>query len=1764
MAKRGTLYRCHLCSFLFGGGGPQSEGIESVWRQRLQPVGEASLYSGQRVELFVTLQPSPIPITIDTPIYFDILEEDVVSDDKVGSILCGPTAPHESFELLDYRLSRLLALVEGESVSEAIARFMSAFPDSYQDYLLIIRDYALYETYYLVTWWDANHQQETFESEFYFIVNVGEQVEDRPEDVLKVKKESAPSQPPLDGAIFGSAFGSRTSIPASLLLAFNVEGPGADQVPEDDESRPDGVPRPVDDDAFREAAAALVAKYPSLVPQSAAGTVDFEIPPPEPPLFAPPAQTSAPLAVLQPPPGKGNTQPTSPSTPASGSVWPYGPHPSGPVSDDTPKEGRSPFDRHTVFLAQPSFLGIFDVRIATRSESTHYVESYDLRRAIQWGYNLFGAGNYVIFEGPLSGPARVRYTVVQLEEPFRFESVTEKDGLIPPTINLSPYHLDLDGLTHVWRLFGDPRSRPPLRVREGLTFAKGMLRDALDEQAARDLSDELDEAMGSNAEEENAFNQRIADTVFKDVEKAIADGKKTRAVELMANLTERAFAVLSAERRKNLALVVIGEIGTFFQNDEANRTLLQIFKSFPEGDAGRLEIEALQKEIGKSDLDRIVRTVYEELTDVLAEVGKRYPEAERVKVDAAFLLAVILDGIGANDPKKVVQLFIGSIAVGCGASLQARGSARELALELLTVARTLLDFLKDFVLGLIQLVRHPVDFVSSIGSLLALLVRTVFAAMPMPRELTVAGLAACIVEYLHLPAAVAVAPTRVYATQDEIARLIEENAPQAFLDWLKQAKAEVGPFWPFLVAEHDRALQELEAMVKSVNEKFENAVLGIRKLGVEKEVVQRYMYRIVWEIAGLFVGAGEIKAVLKGAGAGVRATALMVSKLGNKAEKVAAMERVGRIVDGAGELSKGVKAVDTAAHLPLRDVTAVSDGVSTANHLSQAKTVEQLAHTNPAALVDVVRDAAVETKAAEALQDKLRGRLSKIADAAVDHMRTEGGLTEDQLLKLMQQVPESQADLFSRAVANLPRAEVLGLPGEAMASLYTQLARNPRLAELVARGNEYPRLFAGLVKAKGQSFAEIERLLLQFEEEAGRLAGQDLARLTEDVAAGKIDALETALRDSDGARKYAAQLAALKEPARSEAEKALQFIRDKTGFKDAELAQFFDGVSPERVQKFFDAVNKLPELDKLSWLDQPDMLKGFFRQLQRAPRSLERLANGEVDLFRKLYNSTFGSMPDTERLLAALEHETARLNQAGQSAEAARLLADAVAGKTDDLERVVETLTPRKPPPTAQEIAALRAKAQEALPWQNVMARRAAEAARPAPTTAQWHLRDILRAGEDLYLGMDSKLRDALDTAASRYENLFRDLVTELDDARFAERRAALLKKLEGSGKTKGIATDAMSAMDKVREARVDAVAEAIGGFERGADGKLRVVNGRLVATAERVAAIQQKLPMALFDKALEQCAASMGRRLAEFESVAATASGDALKSARAQAAAIRRQIAALRDWGSTANRATRAQEVAELQRLLEGNLYLGDMLHHGGEQMLMEGAIEMLFGETQRTGKELLKPAKTLAADFAEYMSISQSRFRGNFGEFELAFKLGKSGHVVLKCGDEFVSRTGTDLVTMVHDGSRWRLMIFDNKALRDATVNEVSALVENLLKNLKNDQLKFASIAQRADAPIEFAEASKRLKAVIGDMETIMNKYGGEMTRKAQAEIAQALAGRDVQLLVANAGGQVKGISKPLATMLDFYAVDKGALPPARPLPVTPPATTPAPVTP
>jgi hypothetical protein len=323
-------------------------------------------------------------------------------------------------------------------------------------------------------------------------------------------------------------------------------------------------------------------------------------------------------------------------------------------------------------------------------------------------------------------------------------------------------------------------------------------------------------------------------------------------------------------------------------------------------------------------------------------------------------------------------------------------------------------------------------------------------------------------------------------------------------------------------------------------------------------------------------------------------------------------------------------------------------------------------------------------------------------------------------------------------------------------------------------------------------------------------------------------------------------------------------------------------------------------------------------------------------------------------------------------------------------------------------------------------------------------------------------------------------------------------------------------------------------------------------------AGIAEKITLDGFEKALESKRQSILRRLREYEDIAVSApTARRRTSARRYVRTLERQLDKLSLWRNAENLAERERVLAQLRESVQNNLKLRDLLHHGGGPMLMESAADLAFGQSLRGPASLAKtPLKTVVADFMDYFSNRISHFRGNSGEWDLAYDLGKKGHVVLKCGDEFVSRRGTDLVTMFREADgRWRMMIFDNKAIRDATVTEVSALVDNLLTNLKSDQKLFAAMARRPGAQPEFAEAARRLQVVTAEIDLIMKSHGGKMTHLAQSEIAFALAKQDVQLIVSNAGGQAKGLSQSLRTMMDFYPSPGGVLPTAIPVPTTVP---------
>lgn len=195
MAKRGTLYRCHLCSFLFGNGGPQTRGVVSRWTYDLVPVNEVEISSGTEVELLVEIDESAgLTLEPDLMVRFDILEEDYLltggQDDFIVSLLGTATTQPESDFRTEQRETIFYELDEGDDVLENIRRFKMWHPQTYRSTILVLEQPSGEGLRYtIVAWWTAERLEDYANSEFYFIVNVNETFDDQSGPIMDVNPE---------------------------------------------------------------------------------------------------------------------------------------------------------------------------------------------------------------------------------------------------------------------------------------------------------------------------------------------------------------------------------------------------------------------------------------------------------------------------------------------------------------------------------------------------------------------------------------------------------------------------------------------------------------------------------------------------------------------------------------------------------------------------------------------------------------------------------------------------------------------------------------------------------------------------------------------------------------------------------------------------------------------------------------------------------------------------------------------------------------------------------------------------------------------------------------------------------------------------------------------------------------------------------------------------------------------------------------------------------------------------------------------------------------------------------------------------------------------------------------------------------------------------------------------------------------------------------------------------------------------------------------
>jgi hypothetical protein len=191
----------------------------------------------------------------------------------------------------------------------------------------------------------------------------------------------------------------------------------------------------------------------------------------------------------------------------------------------------------------------------------------------------------------------------------------------------------------------------------------------------------------------------------------------------------------------------------------------------------------------------------------------------------------------------------------------------------------------------------------------------------------------------------------------------------------------------------------------------------------------------------------------------------------------------------------------------------------------------------------------------------------------------------------------------------------------------------------------------------------------------------------------------------------------------------------------------------------------------------------------------------------------------------------------------------------------------------------------------------------------------------------------------------------------------------------------------------------------------------------------------------------------------------------------------------------------------------------------------------------------------FVEYVGHASKNFLGNYGEFEVAFRLGRT-HILLKAPDGLVNLPGTDLVAIPRTGGP--TLIIDNKALNAAQVDSVTALTRNLGGNFLDDLDEFEKLAGDANVPVHLKLTINRMTRARAELEAaglLELSRSAKRSEAVQKQIIDILKKNDLEVVVTNAGGQASSISDDLADLgLDFLELNKPVSPAVTPAVVTP----------
>jgi hypothetical protein len=311
------------------------------------------------------------------------------------------------------------------------------------------------------------------------------------------------------------------------------------------------------------------------------------------------------------------------------------------------------------------------------------------------------------------------------------------------------------------------------------------------------------------------------------------------------------------------------------------------------------------------------------------------------------------------------------------------------------------------------------------------------------------------------------------------------------------------------------AVEKITNLLEHLGGKVLAGIRGADRLGCGEKVVRRITWRLVWEIASLFVGVGEIKAVAQGAAlweklAGVMRFLAVLTRLGEVLDADVEGERLARLATMIKAERPAFASVEETAELlsrlPDNDIRRLGKLVSEIEiEIREGETLAEL-RARGGELCAVIDDVITKTELLKAMAGKAGGLTDEIVEA-FHALIGDDGLPLADAHKVVGSIPEGEGARFAAMLKEMPPGR---LAESSRAALLELVAASTSQMDAVA--DLGVATFTSVYRRAGGRAEMVDRYLAVLDEIKQRLTGRGdsevrrlLDRLVQDDPAAWLD-----------------------------------------------------------------------------------------------------------------------------------------------------------------------------------------------------------------------------------------------------------------------------------------------------------------------------------------------------------------------------------------------------------------------------------------------------------------------------------------------------------------------------------------------------------------------------------------------------------------------------------------------------------------------------------